>query len=61
MKSLVKDKPVNVLLNDEDDRLLGRAAIVESRRRGEKVGKATLLRELAMPRIRELLADQAAA
>lgn len=58
MKSLVKARPVHVLLDEDDvkdlDRLVGREV---KRRRDATIGRATLLRELAMPRVRELLAE----
>lgn len=55
MKALVKKHKVQVSLNAEDAEALARAARLETGRRREQVGEATLLRELAMPRIRELL------
>lgn len=56
MKSLVKDNAVSVLLSDEDARLLARAVEIEVKRRGDaRLGKATLLREAAMPVIRAIV------
>lgn len=57
MKSLVKAKPVQIMLSDEERRDLDR--LVALRKRQEKdatIGRATVVRELAMPRVRELLA-----
>lgn len=54
MKSLVKKHDVMVALNDQDHADLSRAAKRESIQRGRKVGRAELLREFAMPRVREL-------
>jgi len=54
-KSLVKKKVLMVRLNPEDAQALERAAQLESERRREIVGESTLLREFAMPRVRELL------
>lgn len=58
-----KENDVLVALSDRDFADLTRAAAIQSNARGEQVGRATLLRELGMPRVRELLAsaDQAAA
>lgn len=56
MKTLVKKKSVFVRLNRQDAIDLEKAAQLESQRRGEIVGAATLLRELGMVRVRELLA-----
>ena len=61
MKALVKTRKVQVSLNAEDAEALRRAARLETARRRELVGEATLLREFAMPRIRELVAVAAAA
>jgi hypothetical protein len=63
MRALVKKHAVQVRLSDRDAADLAKAARVETKRRGEIVGDATLLRELAMPRVRELLteAEKAAA
>jgi electron transfer flavoprotein alpha/beta subunit len=62
MRRLVKTKELKLRLNPEDAAAVERAARLESQRRREIVGESTLLRELAMPRVRELLAaaDQAA-
>jgi hypothetical protein len=56
MKRLVKKKRLLVRLSPQDAADVDRAARLESRRRGEVVGESTLLRELAMPKVRELLA-----
>jgi hypothetical protein len=58
MKRLVKKKELKLRLTAQDAADLEKAARIESRRRGEIVGESTLLRELGMPRVRELLADQ---
>lgn len=60
MKSLVKKQRLLVRLTEQDAADLERAARLESRRRGELVGESTLLRELAMPRVREVLQGLAA-
>lgn len=56
MKALVKKHAVQVRLSDQDAADLARAARLETRKRGELIGEATLLREFAMPRVREVLA-----
>jgi hypothetical protein len=56
MRRLVKNKELKIRLSSQDAADLEKAARMESRRRGEIVGDSTLLRELAMPRVRELLA-----
>jgi hypothetical protein len=63
MKRLLKDNPVQVLLSDEEDRALAKAVEIEAKRRKDvRFGKGTLLRELAMPRVLELIgAEQDAA
>lgn len=64
MKTLIKKKPHQVLLDDQDSRDLARLVDIERRaRRDMTVGGGTLLRELAMPAVREKLAahDRAAA
>lgn len=59
MKALVKHNAVSVVLSDEEDRDLARVVEFEKRRRKDiRFGKATLLREIVMPRIREMLAAQ---
>lgn len=55
MKSLVKRTAVRVRLTDQETRDLKQAAQRESVRRGEIVGNSTLLRELAMERVREIV------
>lgn len=57
MRRLVKKKELKLRLTTQDAADLEKAARLESQRRGEIVGESTLLRELAMPRVRELLAD----
>jgi hypothetical protein len=56
MKSLVKTQRLVIRLSRREALDVVRAAEGESRRRGELVGAATLMRELAMPHVRELLA-----
>lgn len=58
MKSLVKKKRLLVRLTSQEASEVERAARLESRRRGEIVGESTLLRELAMPRVREIIAGE---
>lgn len=55
MRQLVKKHQVHVRLSPQEAAHLERAAHLESKRRGEIVGAATLLRELAMPRVREIV------
>lgn len=57
MRHLVKTKELKVRLTAQEASDLERAARIEGRRRGELVGESTLLRELAMPRVRKLLAE----
>lgn len=57
MRSLIKKNRLVIRLTAVDAVDLGRAARLESKRRGEVVGESTLLRELAMPKVRELLAS----
>lgn len=61
MRRLVKSKELKVRLSPQDATELERAARAESRRRGELVGESTLLRELAMPHIRKIVAAEQAA
>lgn len=57
---MLKDNAVQVLLNDEDDRDLAKLVKLEAKRRQDAtLGKATLLRELAMPLVRQRLAELA--
>lgn len=59
---LAKDKSVNVLLTREEVELVDR--LVESERERRKdltIGRGTVLRELSMPRVRELVGQKAAA
>ena len=58
MKRLVKTKELKLRLSPQDAADLEKAARMESKRRGEIVGDSTLLRELAMPLVRELLAGE---
>jgi len=61
VKRLVKKNSLFVRLNDQDAADVKKAAAIESRRRGEIVGEATLVRELAMPLIRDIVAKVQAA
>ena len=61
MKSLVKREAVRVRLTEADHRDLTEAAKRESQRRGEIVGNATLLRELGMEGVRQIIAARKAA
>ena len=56
MKSLIKDNPVQVLLDDEELRALDRAVARErkARRTVRGVTRGGLLRETALPKILEL-------
>lgn len=60
MKSPLKQNPVQVLLSDEElellDRLVGRTI---QERQDATIGRGTLLRELGMVRVRELLVAEA--
>lgn len=56
MRSLVKKRPLFIRLTSQEAADVERAARIESRRRGELVGRSTLVRELAMPRVREIVA-----
>lgn len=57
VKSFVKETKVQVGLNEQDTRDLDKAVLMEQRRlKDSNVGRATLLREFAMPKIRELIA-----
>ncbi len=58
MKRHVKKERLTVRLSSQDAADLAKAASLESRRRREIVDESTLLRELAMPRVRELLAGE---
>jgi len=60
LKSLVKKKRLLVRVTSQEASEVERAARIESRRRGEIVGESTLLRELAMPRVREIIAAEQA-
>jgi hypothetical protein len=59
-RALIKKHAVMLRLNDQDAADLKRAAALESTRRGEIVPESVLLRDLAMPKVRELLAAEAA-
>jgi hypothetical protein len=62
MKTLVKSKKYHVRVTGQEAEDLEKAVRLERRRRGDAtVGAATLLRELAMPKVRELLAQAAQA
>lgn len=67
MKPVVKDthlkeKPVGVLLTKEDLELLDQLVASErERRKDPTIGRGTVLRELSMPRVRELVGQKAAA
>lgn len=50
----VKSNEMKVRLTDQDAADLEKAARLETARRGELVGESTLLREVAMPRIRQI-------
>jgi len=58
MRSLVKKARITVRLSSEQARKLSEAAQRESRRRGELVDESTLLRELGMAAVEQLLATQ---
>ena len=51
----VKGHQIMVALNDHDFAALTQAAERASTSRGEHVGRATLLRELAMPRVHRMV------
>lgn len=61
MRRPVKNKTLMVRLRGQDMADVERAAKLETQRRGEIVGESTLLRELAMPRVREIVAAAAQA
>lgn len=64
MKAHVKDNAISVLFNDEEHRELTRVVEAERRRRKDvRFGKATLIRELVMPLVRDMAesAEQVAA
>jgi len=57
VKALVKTRKYHVRITGQEADDLEKAVRLERRRRGDPtVGGATLLRELAMPRVREILA-----
>lgn len=57
MKAHVKDNAVSVMFADDDDRDLTAAVKLERLRlKDVRYGKATLIRDLVMPRVREILA-----
>lgn len=57
VKSFVKETKVQVGLNEQDTKDLDKAVLMEQRRlKDPNIGRATLLREFAMPRVRELVA-----
>jgi len=58
VKSLVKAIPVQVMLSEEERRDLDR--VVDLRKRQNKdarIGRGTVLRELALAQVREILAE----
>ncbi len=58
VKGLVKTRKYHVRLTNQEAEDLEKAARLERQRRGDPtVGGATLLRELAMPRVRDLLQE----
>lgn len=59
MKSLVKKRRLLIRLTQEDADALEKAARWVSRQRRQIVGESTLLREIAMPRVREIIKDAA--
>jgi hypothetical protein len=57
VKGLVKTRKYHVRVTGQEAEDLERAARIERRRRGDPtVGGATLLRELSMPHVREIVA-----
>lgn len=54
-KSYRKNATVGVRLTDDEAALVARAAELETARRGELVQGGPLLRELAIPRVREIV------
>jgi uncharacterized protein (DUF1778 family) len=54
-RSVHKKDRFLVRVTADQRRRLERAATIETQRRGELVGVATLLRELAMPRVDEII------
>lgn len=60
MKRHVKKERLTVRLSSQEAADLEKAARLESGRRRENVEESTLLRELAMPRVREILAGEPA-
>jgi hypothetical protein len=58
VKSLVKKQRIAIRLSRQEAADLEQAAKLESQRRGEIVGEGTLMRELAMPLVRERLATK---
>jgi len=57
-KRHVKKERLTVRLSSQDAGDLEKAARLESTRRGEIVEQSQLLRELAMPRVREIIAGE---
>lgn len=54
-------RDLKIRLRAKDRAVLERAARIESDRRGAQIGASTLLREIAMPRVREIAASEEAA
>lgn len=61
MKRSVKPRDLKIRLRRKDRNVLEKAARIETARRGIEVGESTLLRELAMPRVREIVEQAKAA
>lgn len=57
MPSVFKEKRLTVRFSALELADLKRAARIETKLRQERVEESTLVRELAMPRIREILAE----
>lgn len=61
MKALVKTRTYHVRVTGQEAADLEKAVRLERRRRGDPtVGGGTLLREFAMPRVREVIAAEQA-
>ena len=60
VKSYVKSVVTAVRLTEDEVRLLEKAARLETQRRGELVHEGSLLRELGMLRVREIVQAAAA-
>jgi hypothetical protein len=57
MRSLNKVSRITVRLTPDQERRTEAAAAIVSRQKGESVKPSTLLRELAMPHIDQIVAD----